>query len=169
MEDKIVIAKALKPQGIKGEIKLEVYTDDLDNFFKIKKIYINDKEYTISKKREDRGYVYIYLKDIIDRTDLESKNIIGKEIKINKSDRKKLKEGEFYISDILGINCYKGDELIGKVIDIQNYGSADVYTIDSKPIARFPLLKKAIIEFNPDNNILKLDEKIFEEIVCYED
>ena len=167
--NKILIAKVLKAQGIKGEIKLEIYTDDIDNFLKIKKIYIDNKEYIVSNKRKNKGFVYIFLEGIIDRTDLESRNIIGKEIMINKNDRKKLKEGEFYISDIIGIDCFVGSKLIGKVKEINNFGSADVYTIDSKPIVRFPLLKKAIIEFNPKNNILKLDEKIFEEIVCYED
>ena len=48
-EDRIKIGKIVNTFGIKGELKVYPYIDYIDE---LSKIYIDNKEYTLSKSRE---------------------------------------------------------------------------------------------------------------------
>jgi len=51
-------------------------------------------------------------------------------LNINRKDEPELKEGTYYIVDLIGLDVYsdEGKEL-GKLDDIYNYGSSDIYVI----------------------------------------
>ena len=41
--ESFLIGKFVKVHGIKGELKLYPYTDDMDNLSKVKKLFLDDK------------------------------------------------------------------------------------------------------------------------------
>jgi ribosomal 30S subunit maturation factor RimM len=74
--------------------------------------------------------------------------------------------GRFYVKDVLGSLVFSGgNEFLGEVKSIDNFGSADVYTVikDGCEIM-FPLIKKMIINFDVRNKKLVLDAEIFKEV-----
>ena len=44
----IEFGKITSTHGIKGEMKIYPYTDNIDNILKLKKVYISSKEYIVS-------------------------------------------------------------------------------------------------------------------------
>ena len=51
-------------------------------------------------------------------------------LKVNRQDEPELEEGTYYIVDLIGLDVYSDDgNLLGKVDDIFNNGSCDIYAI----------------------------------------
>ena len=59
-----------------------------------------------------------------------SENLRNAYLKVNRNDEPELQEGTYYIVDLLGLEVYsdKGD-LLGKIDDIFNNGSTDIYVV----------------------------------------
>ena len=165
--NKMLVGTVVKTQGLKGEIKLKPYTDDIDNLLNVKSVYIEDISYKVLNSRENGGMVYFYLSRICSIEDAEV--LRGKDIYIDREDAAPLEEGGHYIIDILGSDVYAGQNFLGKVADIDRHGAADVYTVKGDKTVRFPYLKKLVIENDIKNKKIILDEKVFLEVSIYED
>ena len=68
--DKLLIGTVLKPQGIRGELKIKNYTDDFYAISALKEVFIDDVVYQVLKMRCDKD-VFILLRGIADRNDAE--------------------------------------------------------------------------------------------------
>lgn len=126
MDDKkILVGKYVNTFGIKGEIKV---LPEVEYFDKLKKIYIDSNEFEIVKMRAQKNIYVVKLKDIDDINLIEKYK--GKDIKINESDKTKLKEGEYYKEDLIGMDVITDDgKNLGKLDDIFNTGANDIYQV----------------------------------------
>ena len=122
------VAKILKPQGLKGELKCELLTDVLAVFIKSKKIYLENKEYDIVKANVRQGYLYITLKGIDDR--LEAEKFRNKFLNAPKELIDSFTGGALLIDDLIGMNLYDEEgEFVGQVVDYESYSSTGFLTI----------------------------------------
>lgn len=142
-EDRIKIGKIVNTFGIKGELKVYPYIDYIDE---LSKIYIDNKEYTLSKSRNQKNVVIIKIKGIDDINLVEG--LKNKEIEIDRADLPKLKEGEYYIEDLIGLDVYTDEgKLLGKLDDIFNTGANDIYQVNNILLPAIPdVIKKIDIE-----------------------
>lgn len=164
---RLIIAEVLKPQGIRGEIKVKTFTDAPENVKAFKTVYIDGNPYKILSFRVGSdGAAYLGLRGVPDRNAAEL--LRGKTIEGERDDGPILDEGQYYIVDILGLSCQteEGEEL-GVVTDISNF-SSDIYTIEKagKKIL-FPAVKGVIKRVDLENKKLVVDKKIFDEIAVY--
>ena len=164
---RLVIAEVLKPQGIRGEIKVKTFTDTPENVKAFKIVYIDGNPYKILSFRVGSdGAAYLGLRGVPDRNAAEL--LRGKTIEGERDDGPILDEGQYYIVDILGLLCEteEGEEL-GTVTDISNF-SSDIYTIEKagKKIL-FPAVKGVIKRVDLENKKLIVDKNIFDEIAVY--
>jgi ribosomal 30S subunit maturation factor RimM len=82
MEDKIVIGEILKPQGIKGEIKVKALIPDI-SVINSKDIYfVNGKECTLKDMSFRQGFLFITFNEFQDRNTVEL--LRGKKIYMQK-------------------------------------------------------------------------------------
>ena len=132
--DYLIIGRALKPFGLKGELKLLPITDNIERFRNIKKIYLREEQdfkgVEVEGTRITNSYIIIKLKGFDSKIDVES--LRDKFFYVTRRQATPLEDGSYYYYDIL--NCtVKGlnGEIIGKVFDIQNAGSCDVYFVRS--------------------------------------
>ena len=161
---KIEFAKVLKPQGIKGEVKVENFISDLDFLHALKQFYIGDVIYNIKKMRTDGKYAYILTEEITDRNHAELlRNRVlfaDKELLIAKDD-------EFFISDLE--DCCVVDEennIIGYVESIEKYGSADIVNILlGGALKSFPFLKAILKEVDVKNKKIVVYKDKLEEVL----
>ena len=171
-----IIGRVLKPQGIKGEVKIMPLTDDLDMLAEIKTVYISGTsrvdgvgEPVAVKNCSVRGDgAYILLAGVNTRNDAEL--LRGKELYIDKKDMK-LKKGVYYVKDISGCRLYDSENaLLGVITQIDNFGSADVYTAENDGrVFRFPFIKALKAKVDLENKTVAVDKKIFGEVCVYED
>jgi 16S rRNA processing protein RimM len=164
MQERLIIGQVLKPQGIRGELKIKTFTDFPEDVKAFKTVYIDDTPYKILSFRVGNdGAAYVGLRGIPDRNAAEL--FRGKLLHGERDDAPALEEGRYYIVDILGLSCEsETGEVLGKVIDIQNLAS-DVYTIEKagKKIL-FPAVKNVIKRVDFENGKLIVDKDIFDQI-----
>ena len=128
MDKYIEIGKIVNTYGIKGQLKIVPYTDNIKRFEKLKKIYINEKEYLIENVKYIKNIVILKLQGIntIEQTE-EYRNLY---MYIDRKDAIKLPKDTYFIRDLIGIEVYTNDgEKLGIIDDIFKTGSNDVYVV----------------------------------------
>ena len=95
------IGLILKPQGIRGEIKVLPLTDDPHRFIGLKQAFLSEekKPVRIMGARVGKDAVYLFLEKIYDRTAAES--VRGQFIYIDREHAVKLPEGRYFIADLI--------------------------------------------------------------------
>ncbi len=165
--ERLIIGEVLKPQGIRGELKVKTYTDFPEDVKAFGTVYIEDKPYKILSFRVGPdGAAYMGLRGIPDRNTAEL--FRGKKLEGEREDAPELEEGQYYIVDMIGLSCETEEgEVLGTVKDISNL-SSDIYTIEKagKSIL-FPAVKGVVKKVDMENKKLIVDKKIFDEIAVY--
>ena len=167
--DKITVGQIIKAFGIKGEVKVKPYTDDIMRFKKLRIVYIGETPYKIIACRIAEGFVYLSFIGVNDRN--TSETLVGNMLEIDRVNAVELEEGRYFIADMLGCKVVLTDgTVIGKLTDVAQYGAADVITVvDGNKVCRFPFIKKLNSNIDIENKIMTLDSKVFSEISVYED
>ena len=126
------IGQIVNTFGIKGMVKIKPFTDDINRFDRLKKIYISNKngkkEYQIQEIKYHKNMVLMKLEgiDTPEQADLLRQSYLL----VDRADEEPLEEGVYYIVDLLGLEVYTDDnKLLGKVEDIFNTGSNDIYVV----------------------------------------
>ncbi len=135
MNEYLMIGEVLKPQGIKGEVKIKPYAADYEDFRRWKTLYLKQGEsYTPVQAKCSRlhdGFVYMVLGDCTSMEDAEGYR--GVQLYIDRAHANPLMEDEVYISDLIG--CEGIDEAgksIGLLTDVLQHGMVDVYVFRAK-------------------------------------
>lgn len=124
----LCVAKILKPQGLKGEVKCELFTDVLAVFVKSKKVFIDNKSFTISHASERQGFLYISFDEVLDRNQAEK--LRGKEIKIDQREIDEITGGKLLVADLIGMKLYdEENQFVGEVVDYESFSSTPFLTI----------------------------------------
>ena len=167
--DRYIVGSVLRPHGVRGAIKIEPLTDDISRFKNLKKVFIDNTQYNVNKVQISTNEVYLTL-ETVDNRDAAEK-LRNKNIQVEKEDAVPLEEGRYFIVDLISSRVVVGDKTIGTLVDILQHGSADVYVVmmPNKKTAMFPALKKLLKNVDIENKTITLDEKVFEEVVVYED
>ena len=163
----IEIAKILKPQGIFGEIKVQLFASDVDAFFE--RGFAYDKagkriEYTAI--RSSGTNVIITIEGISTRNDAEL--LRGVFLYLNREDFEELDESEHYICDLIGASVIdENGAALGTLKEILQNGAADVYVVKGSVNLMFPALKH-VIKSVGDGEIV-VDSKALSEVAVYDD
>lgn len=168
MIDTLKIGLIVKPQGIRGELKVQPLTDDINRFKNLKEVIIEDNTYRVSNTVIAGNMVLVSLDSIIDRNTAET--FRGKFLRVTRENAIPLEEGRYFITDIIGCALMVEEQKIGEIIDVFS-ARTDIFTVkclDGK-IMRFPFLKDAIINIDVQSKKVLANKKRLSEISCYED
>ena len=92
--ERLLIGEVLKPQGIRGELKVKTFTDTPYDVKKFGTVYIDNTAYKILSFRVGPdGAAYLGLRGIPDRNAAEL--FRGKKIEGDREDAPELEEGRF--------------------------------------------------------------------------
>lgn len=163
----ITIGVIVKAQGIKGEVKIYPLTDNTDRFANLEKVYIKGKEYGIECVKELVNGLFIKFSGVNDRNRAEA--LKGANVEIERKDAVKPEEGRYLIVDVIGSKVVADGVELGKLTDILQHGSADVYCVSGDKPFMFPALKDVIIDIDTDNKVITLEYERLQEVAVYED
>ena len=132
MQEYLEVGQIVNTFGVKGIVKVNPFTDDITRFEDLKKLFICKKdqmqEIEIEEVKYHKNMVLLKLKGIDDINKAE--RLKGLYLKIHRKDAIPLQEGTYFIADLIGLKVYADDgKLLGKVDDIYNNGSTDIYVI----------------------------------------
>lgn len=141
-EEFICIGKLSGCSGIKGTMKVTPSTDFPERFLKLKRVYLFDErkslfalnpkdefEFRIEKCDATPTQITMKLEGINSRE--EAANFVNCEILIPEGERIKLPQGKYFHYEITGFDVYNGNDLLGKLVKVDNYGAHDLLNIKS--------------------------------------
>jgi 16S rRNA processing protein RimM len=133
----IVLAHLLRPQGRKGEVLAELFTDFPERFEDQRRVFLAAPGFA-GKEAEARpaevvafwlpvgkneGRVVLQFAGIDTISDAES--IAGRDVLVPREERLPLQDEAVYISELIGCTVYDGSKPVGVVADVQFAMTAD--------------------------------------------
>ena len=159
-EKKFVAAKFGKVNGIKGCLSVNIYLTASSEIDKFSTFYINNKATNLLFKK--KGKKVVCKIEGIDDID-NAKCFIGSEISVDKEELPKLKEGQYYYNDLLGLSVRLKNKKFGEIIDVRNHGAGDYLIVKKqKDEILVPLIKDHVIKINLSQRILNLNPDYYE-------
>ncbi|MDD7305504.1 MAG: ribosome maturation factor RimM [Peptoniphilaceae bacterium] len=159
---RILVAEILRTQGIKGNLKIKSFSDNEDRFNKGSKLYLDDKEVIIENSFKQKDFYIIKLEGYDDINEVSK--FIGHELTIDEADLMDLKEDEYFIFDLEGLDVYQEDKKIGYIKEvITKVYPNDIFVIETiygKEVY-FPALKATVKKIDLNNK--KIEVKDFED------
>ena len=169
MENFLKIGIIVKPQGIRGEVKVQPLTDDITRFKNLKTVFIDGEERKVLSAKVAPDCAFLAISGISDRNDAETYR--GKYISVDRANAVELKKDTYFIVDIIGCALVTDlDEKIGEIIDVTS-ARTDIFTVkcNNGRIMRFPFLKDLLVNVDIENKTVTVNDKRLKEVSCYED
>jgi 16S rRNA processing protein RimM len=159
MKQYLELAKINNTHGLKGEVKATLWCDDISYAKQLKKVYLDDEgknELTLVSVRPQKNFGIFKFAEI---TSIEQAEQLKNKILYCNRDDAKIDDDAYYLADIIG--CYVVDidteEEYGKVVDIQNHGSCDIYDIESwGKHTLIPAIPDIIKEVNTEYKVIRI-------------
>lgn len=129
----ITIGKAVKPFGVKGEMKIEPMTDFPGRFKELERVYLVSpagRELVCNVKSvRYAGETPVLLFSGYDAPE-KAKALNGWFVKVPEEETVPLPEGQYYWYELIGMDVFSEDgEKLGSIVDIFETGSNDVYVM----------------------------------------
>lgn len=169
----LLLGEVVRPQGIRGEVKLKHYTDGPERFLELETVYREERgayaPISVTGARVNGDDVYLTLEGVDDRNAAE--RMRGVKLWVDRAHARPLSQDEVYIADILGAKAYdtKGAE-IGTLKEVLTPGGVDVFVFEtSRGTLMTPALKTVLLTLDAENGKIVLDEERLKEVGLYED
>lgn len=131
MENCFNIGKIVNTHGIKGEVKIYPYTDDIEKFADFDYLYIEGfgkVKYKLQSARAHKGMVLVKFSEYNDINQIAA--FINKNVYIERQDAPDDGEGH-YIVDLIGCEIYdESGEKLGVLKDVLQNSAQDLYEIN---------------------------------------
>lgn len=163
----IVIGKILKPQGIRGEIKILPLTDNIERFKSVKYLIVKGQAKPVLSLRIMDNYVYVKLEGVVDRNEAEL--LRDEFVSVKRSDAVKLDEGKYFIVDLLGCEIWADGQKLGVLDDVLQNTRTDVYVVKGDKPLMFPVVDGLILNTDVNKKRIDLESAKLKEVVVYED
>jgi 16S rRNA processing protein RimM len=126
--DRIALAAVAGAHGIKGELRLKLFSDSAENLSRHEKLYVGGAERRLLSIRDSGKTAVARLQGVDDRSAAEA--LRGSIVEIDRSALPPLEEGEYYHADIIGLPAEDREgRLVGIVAAVENYGAGDLLEI----------------------------------------
>ena len=135
--DKILVGKIVAPQGIRGDVRIQTFSDKPSDFqgFKIESIRFKDGDFKFIRTVPNSSVVIAHINGFDDRNAAET--LRNTELFIARDTLPKLKSGEYYQTDLIGFSVIRNGKPIGVVDGFQNFGAGDIIELDNGEYVSF--------------------------------
>lgn len=169
MEDYLSVGKIINTHGVKGEVRVTPQTSDISRFDYLLFTHVEQggklKELRVTQVRYHKNFVLLKFNGIDTMDDAEA--LKGCELLVERKNARPLEEDEFFICDLIGLMVYEGEELLGKISEVLETGSNDVYVVKGKDRdILIPALKSVVLDVDiPGGKMMvKLPEGLLDEV-----
>ena len=153
-ERKIALAAVAGAHGVKGELRLKLFSDSVESLSRHEKLYVGGAERRLLAIRDSGKAAVARFQGIEDRSAAEA--LRGSLIEIDRSALPPLEEGEYYHADLIGLTAVARDgTAVGSVVAIENYGAGDLLEVEDAEGKRSLIpFKAGIADLEGDHIVL---------------
>lgn len=145
------------PHGLKGEVRLDVRTDQPERRLGIGAMLETDPQevgpLTVARTREYKGALYVTFTECTDRTMAE--HLRGVKLTVETDEDDYVEEDAFYEHELVGLEVLdpEGYEL-GEIVGLETFPAQDILVVREPDgaIARVPFVRDIVTEVDVDDN-----------------
>jgi 16S rRNA processing protein RimM len=128
-ERRIALAAVAGAHGVKGEVRLKLFSDSVDSLSAQKKLYVGGAELRLLSIRDSGKTAVARFEGIDDRSAAEA--LRGSLVEVDRSTLPPLEQGEYYHADLIGLTAIDAQgSAVGTVVAVENYGAGDLLEIE---------------------------------------
>jgi 16S rRNA processing protein RimM len=128
-ERRIALAAIAGAQGIKGELRLKLFSDSADSLANHDMLYVGDIPRRLLAVRDANKAAVVRFEGIDDRSAAEA--LRGSLVEVDRSALPGLQDGEYYHVDLIGLEVVdRNGDAVGTVAAVENYGAGDLLDIE---------------------------------------
>lgn len=144
-----------KPQALKGAFRVKPNILDLKKFKKLNEIFINNVSYKIETVTLRDTFVILKVVgiDTCEQAEILRNYHVFGDLEIEKDNN----------FDLIGYECIVDDKN-GKILDINNFGSKDIMTIEFEKECLLPVIDGLILSVDNQNKVVIFNKQIFEQV-----
>jgi 16S rRNA processing protein RimM len=137
---RIALAAVAGAHGIKGEVRLKLFSDSAESLSRHPGLYVGGTERRLLSIRDSGKVAVARFEGIADRAAAEA--LRGALIEIDRAALPPLEKGEYYHADLIGLPASDREgKVIGSVVAVENFGAGDLLEIEQ------PGGKRSLISF----------------------
>ncbi len=162
----LVVGKIVGTHGVRGEVKMDIYSDRPEEIQRLRRIYLEDDPTprTISRPRGTERQAILRISGVESRDDAEA--LRGSLVRIKGDQLSPREDGSFYHFQIVGLRVLLEDGTsIGTVHEILETGEVDVYVVRDEHGREqlFPALADVVLEINPPAGTMLVRPLVYED------
>jgi 16S rRNA processing protein RimM len=151
-ERRIALAAVAGAHGIKGEVRLKLFSESIASLKRHEKLYVGGTERRLLAIREGKAPVARFA-GIDGRSAAEA--LRGQLVEVDRAALPSLGEDEYYHADLIGLPAASLDgKAVGTVVAVENYGAGDLLEIEDAAGKRSLIPFKAGIADLEDGRIV---------------
>ncbi len=129
--DKILVGKIVAPQGIRGDVRVQTYSENPVDFrtFNVISNRFDEKDFRFIRVVPNSTVIIAHINGFDDRNAAET--LRGTELFIERGTLPAPSDGEYYQADLIGFSVVRDDKKIGIVVGFQNFGAGDIIELDN--------------------------------------
>ena len=168
----LMLGTIVKPQGVRGEVKVRHETDDPERFLKLDTVYLRNGEtyapVRVLSARVGGGDAFLTLEGVADRDAAEA--LRGQAVYVDRAHARPLSENEVFIADLLGAEATDTEgNRVGVLRDVLQNSGTDVLVFDTpKGGMMAPFLRRLVVALDAEAGRMVLDAQTLREVALYE-
>ncbi len=138
IDKKIFVGKIVAPHGIRGDVRVQTYTESPMDFqnFDVQSAAFNENDFRFIRMVPNSAIIIAHINGFEDRNAAEK--LRGVELFVDRAALPALSNSdEYYQADLIGFTVVRDGEKIGIVAGFQNFGAGDIVELDNGEYVSF--------------------------------
>ena len=133
----ILVGKIVAPQGIRGDVRVQTFSENPTDFqkFKVQSSKFKEDDFRFIRAVPNSSVIIAHIAGFDDRNAAET--LRGTELYIDRGTLPETRDGEYYQADLIGFSVLRDGKKIGTVAGFQNFGAGDIIELENGDYVSF--------------------------------
>ena len=158
--DLVVMGRVTVPYGIKGWVNIQPDTEYLDGLFDYPVWWVQTeagwKEFSVEDAKVHGDHLVAKFEGIVDRD--QAFRLKGKPVAVPRDELPDAEEGEYYWSDLVGLEVENLQQVkFGKIAELFATGANDVMVVKGERERLIPFIDRVVLEVDLEGRHMMVD------------
>ena len=157
MREFLRVGQIINTHGVKGEVKVLPLTDDMYRFNDLEYIYLYGEKVNVEKVKYLKDKVVLKLEGIDSMNEAEKLKYKQTYLEITRDQAVELTDDTYFITDLIGCKVVDTNNFeYGKISDVIQTPSNDVYWVKGNKEILIPVLKEIVLTIDIENSLITI-------------